>query len=55
MPRGGLGELDYGRRKLVIYLDREAAEALDALVAEVDRAPEAIASALLRRALVPEP
>jgi hypothetical protein len=43
-----------GRRRLVLYLDREASDALDALVAEVDRNPEQVAWALLRRALLPD-
>jgi len=55
VPRGGLQEITYGdRRRLILYLDRETSEALDALVAEVDRDPEAVALALLRRALLPD-
>lgn len=57
MPRGGLGDMAYseGRRTLTIYLDREASAALDALVVDVDRSPEAVASALLRVALCGPP
>jgi hypothetical protein len=53
VPRGGLGDLAYGaRRTLVLHPDRELADALAAAAERAELPPEALAVAVLRRALV---